>query len=131
VVYVNPFTPVRLDVHPLTRVMRDASTGARSIEAHVELFDAYNQPVKALGTFVFELYEEGVGEGGGRTQIQRWKVDKTLDPAQNARAFDRVTRTYSIRLTEAASAAGPGRRLSLRVQFTPTGGTPVSSDHRF
>lgn len=123
--YVNPFEPQRVRVHGLTGL--SVSNGESRIDAHVELFDAYGQPVKALGVYVFQVYASGGASGDLGQQLQRWVVDLT-DPATNAAAFDRVTRTYRLALTDAPPPEA-ARGYVLDVQFQSIAGGTITTRH--
>ncbi len=123
--YVNPFEPERVHVHGLTGMT--IVNGEPRINAHIELFDVYGQSVKALGSCVFQLYA-GVGSGGDLgEQLNRWVVDLS-DPATNAAAYDRVTRTYRVALTDAPPPEAM-RGYVLKVQFRSIAGTMISAQH--
>lgn len=116
-----PFAPARLHIHPLTRIVPDPAGGPASIEAHIELVDRAGDEVKGVGRLLLELYREsgpvrGVGE---QAQLLRWTVDLS-DPERNASAYDRVTRTYRVLLTQVpASALDPERLLLRALLITP------------
>ncbi|MCA9293773.1 MAG: hypothetical protein KDA20_08165 [Phycisphaerales bacterium] len=124
--YVNPFEPQRVRVHGLTGL--SVVNGEPRIDAHLELFDAYGQPVKALGTCVFQLYASTGASGDLGQQLRRWVVDLT-DPATNAAAYDRVTRTYRIALTEAPPPEAT-RGYVLEVQFQSIAGGSITTRHK-
>ena len=121
--YVNPFEPTRLHVHGLTELA--IVNGAPRIDAHIELFDAFGQPVKALGSCIFQIYAGTSASGEQGQQLERWVVDLT-DPATNAAAYDRVTRTYRVALTEAPSPEST-RGYMLDVQFRSISGATISA----
>jgi hypothetical protein len=129
VIIVNPFSPEELRVHPLTRVVRNAQTGGREIEAHVELIDRFGHPVKALGTFNFSLYRTG-GAGDPTEQLIRWTVDLET-AAANAEPYDLVTRTYRLVLSGAPTEPRTERGLLLVARMTLLDGRTISSTHRF
>jgi hypothetical protein len=86
------FLPVRLRVHPLTRLTKDVA-GTPVLALHLELRDGANQVVKCLGVVRAEVVKPEAG-----APVQRWEVD-LRDPRPNADAFDDVvTRTYALRL---------------------------------
>ncbi len=118
------FAPARVRLHPLSRLARGTRPNQRTVEAHVELLDRWGHGTKGLGTFVFELHRdalEGDGASRGQEQINLWILDLS-DPEANARAFDRVTRTYRATLTGVADSASRAIGLTLRVTFrTPEG----------
>jgi len=129
VIVVNPFSPTELRVHPLTRVVVNAQSGRREIEAHVELIDRFGHPVKALGVFNFSLYRTG-GTGDPTEQLMRWTIDLE-DPAANAEPYDLVTRTYRVVLAGAPDEPRGERGLLLVARMTVLDGRTISSTHRF
>lgn len=125
-----PFAPARIEVHPLTRLVPSA-TGPGQIEAHVELRDRFGDEVKGLGELLIELYEDagpvsGVGE---RRQIATWRFNLT-DLDANDRAYDNVTRTYRLDLTEVPTLTTGEGRLRLRATLTTPGGVRLSAERR-
>lgn len=93
-------------IHPLTREVRSNTRNDVDqtivIDVHIELFDAWGHPTKALGTLQFELVQ------GSRTGLQpsseleenvyRATIDM-LDPQDNSvRYYDSATRTYRLYL---------------------------------
>jgi hypothetical protein len=125
VMYINPFEPQRVRVHGLTALT--TVNGEPRIDIHLELYDAYGHPVKALGTFVFQLYAGTTAEGDLQEQLRRWIVDLS-DPEINASAYDRVTRTYRAALT-GAPPVETSRGYVLEVQFRSPGGASLTARH--
>ena len=125
------FAPVRVTIHPLSGVRPDRESGHRQVEAHIELFDRWDHPVKALGTVVFELYREaGVASAGDiGAQVARWDYEMT-DPDVNARAYDPVTRTYRFQLNDGEDALSGGAGWTLRVLFTRLDGVALEGSGR-
>ena len=117
-----PFVPERIDVHPLTRIVASAERGAQ-ILAHIEMRDRFGDDVKAVGELLIELYDdigpvEGVGE---RRQVDVWRFD-LADLDANRRAYDPVTRTYRLELTEVRSESlKAARALVVATLITPSG----------
>ncbi len=128
---VGAFAPVRVVVHPLSGVRPDRASGRRQVEAHIELFDRWDHPVKALGTVVFELYREaGVASAAAiGAQVARWDYEMT-DPDVNARAYDPVTRTYRFQLNDGEDALSGGAGWTLRVLFTRLDGVALEGSGR-
>lgn len=127
----NPFAPVSIRIHPLTRMlpMADESANEASIEAHLELLDAVGDSVKGAGELALELYREGgpasgVGEAG---QVQRWSLNLS-DLRVNADAYDRVTRTYRVILTGAPSLVRQRQGFALRARLTTPDGRQLSDE---
>ncbi len=100
--------PVRLRIHPLSRLERDDKNRLR-LTCHLELADRAGHSGKWLGKVRVELYRpadpsgesvDPVAMSGGERQSKYWEVDLT-DPDQNALVYDDlVTRTYILPLVD-------------------------------
>ena len=131
----HPFAPVRLVIHPLTRVVRDPATGEERIEVHLELQDRWEDSVKWLGVVVFELFREAptaINGPGGHEEVKSWKVDLS-QPEENSRPYDRVTRTYRLTLvglpdSHAYGASAGSMRLTAR--FTTIEGRTLTATYK-
>ncbi|MDX2131604.1 MAG: hypothetical protein SFY69_06105 [Planctomycetota bacterium] len=98
----GPFDPVALRIHPLTHIER-GGPGVGPDECllilHLELSDAYADPVKGLGSLTVELFRPGAGPTPGmESQSRRWAVPNFSDPPANSARFDPATRTYRVPL---------------------------------
>jgi len=120
------FAPVTLRIHPLTRFFPPGETPDGRIELYLELLDRWNDPTKALGDFVVELYAPG--DGGSERQVQRWNIP-LRDPDENAGVFDRVTRSYHLTLADVPGEVRSDRQLAVRVRFTSAGGAVLVAAH--
>lgn len=99
--------PVRIRIHPLTRLERDPK-GQLRLVAYLEFADRWGHSCKWLGQARVELYRPsdatidtggggGGASGGGERQENIWNVD-LADPEKNALAYDWVTHTYRLEL---------------------------------
>jgi hypothetical protein len=102
--------PVRIRLHPLTRLERDPA-GRLRLVCYLELADRWGHSCKWLGHARIELYRPsdagadagGSGGGGGgvtaggERQENVWNVD-LADPEKNALTYDWVTHTYRLEL---------------------------------
>jgi hypothetical protein len=100
------FQPMSIRIHPLTREVRtDTQSDVAQtiiIDVHLELFDAWGHPTKALGTIQFELIQ------GSRTGLQstsaldenvyRATIDMTNPQENSTQYYDNATRTYRLYL---------------------------------
>lgn len=123
-----PFAAVRMDVHPLTRLVRDEETGGLRIEAHLEFRDRWGHGTKDVGELRFELY----GDEGGGEQMQAlvWRLD-LRDPAESSARYEQATRTYLVTLDGAPDWIGGGAGpATLLVQFTGLDGTRLAATRR-
>ncbi len=106
----NPiFTPARVRIHPLTRFVRPATPGEPArLHAHIELIDPWGLPVRALGVLRliarFDPAEAAriAGELPEFPGVLVWTIDMSNPDANATRFYDRVTRTYTVTLTNDA-----------------------------
>lgn len=125
------FAPEKISVHRLTRLVREEK-GSTTIQAHIELLDRWGDSVKWPGKLVFELYQDTSGDtgvAGGPEQVNVWALDLS-DAQANAKAYDRVTRTYRATLTDVGLAQRSRQRLTLRVGFNPPDGRQLTASYR-
>lgn len=86
-----PFWPVKMRIHPLTRVTTDANSNQMVIETRLEFIDAEGQTTKAIGQVRFELYADASATGG---PARAWPEQDLRDLDVNRLRYDDVTRTY-------------------------------------
>jgi hypothetical protein len=93
----NPFAAASLQIHPLTRVDRDAK-GQLWIICHIELRDAWGDTTKGTGDLQVHLLRPTGGRASGLgTQEMTWEVNLS-DLDTNASLYDPATRTYRLPL---------------------------------
>ncbi|MCK4872739.1 MAG: hypothetical protein KAS72_08455 [Phycisphaerales bacterium] len=93
-----PFRPVRMRIHPLTQLSRDAETGQPLIDLYVECRDSFGHTTKALGKLRFSLHSGTDPEDLNiRNHLQTWTQDIT-DLEQNFDHYEWVTRLYRFNL---------------------------------
>ena len=134
----NPFAPVGLRVHPLTRTVINKE-GKPELVVHLELRDAWGDSTKGVGALLIRVFGPASGPAGGAAApLQRWDIDlSNLDT--NAAMFDPATRTYRMQLTGAPdwltelASTTPGKskpRVILQATLTlPDGRAPLTDEH--
>jgi hypothetical protein len=119
-----PFWPVRMRVHPLTRLVtatgKDGPSPANHwiIETRVEFQDVDGLSTKACGQMTIQLYE-GPTQKADEGRVKTWNSD-LRDLAENQSRFDDVTRTYLFRLSIAPNELT--EQSQLRVMFVSEDG---------
>lgn len=135
-----PFVPVRIDIHPATRLGRDAS-GNAYIRVYLQFRDRWNDNVKTIGRFQMHLFADDIEQ-------MSWDEVNLSDDHTNNQHYDPVTGMYAMNLQDlpdwlAAQAPGPDREaetpvseapgpVSLRVVFIlpgPDGPEELSDDY--
>ena len=95
-----PFSPASLDLHPLTRIDRDAD-GHPWIIAYIELKDAWGDPTKGIGELQIQLYRQVGGSTSGLAEQElNWNASLS-DLDFNAKIYDAATRMYRLPLEKA------------------------------
>lgn len=135
-----PFIPVRVDIHPATRLGRD-SRGAPYIRVYLQFRDRWNDTVKTIGRFQMHLFAAG-------EEQMSWDEVNLSDDQTNNQHYDPVTGMYAMNLYDlpewladqalpqdrvgeepVAEAPGP---VSLRVRFIlpgPDGPVEMADDY--
>ena len=125
---VWPFWPMRMRLHPLSRLVTNPETGETVIEVRIELFDDTGDTVKGIGLVRINLHEIPLPEGGGSVSempVATWNRD-LRDLELNELHFDDVTRTYLFRLEVDEAQLPPAAEL--RGYFASTDGRLLQAD---
>lgn len=93
-----PFVPVRVDIHPATRLGRDA-TGEPYIRVYLQFRDRWNDNIKTIGSFQMLLYAD-------ETEEKAWGIVNLSDDRTNHEHYDPVTGMYAMNLYDLPSWLG-------------------------
>jgi len=94
------YAPAAIDILPLTGFIAPGPSGADSaIEVYVALLDAFGSPIKAPGSFRFELYvcAQRSAEPKGK-RITIWPDMDLTDPVKNNDYWQDFFRAYRFEL---------------------------------
>lgn len=95
------FAPLNMRIHPIFTRVRDWSGDGRpdGIEALLEFQDQFNDPTKAMGAVVFELYSYRpyASDVRGERLTNPW-IGHLTTLAQQREHWNRTSRTYSFQL---------------------------------
>jgi len=91
-----PFWPTRMRFHPLTRLVKNETTGQWVVEARIEFFDSEGANTKAAGQLAIQLFAGADSKPAG-DPIQVWNQD-LHDLELNHRQYDDMFHTYLFRL---------------------------------
>jgi hypothetical protein len=95
------FGPTRMRLHPIFTQVKDwtGDNIADGIEAEVEFQDQFDDPTKAAGKIMFELYayRQGFPDPRGDRIVNPW-VGSLLTLQQQREHWNRTSRTYSFQL---------------------------------
>ena len=115
--------PVSVRLHPSFTQVRDwTGDGAPDgIEALLEVRDQWNEPIRATGRVLFELfdYRTGYPDPRGPRLVEPWAASLATVEDQTNR-WDRVSRAYKFQL--AYPQVDPGHTYVLTASFETDGG---------
>jgi hypothetical protein len=112
------FGPERMRLHPIFTQVKDWTGDGvpDGIEAEVEFQDKFDDPTKAAGKFLFELfsYRSGFPDPRGERLVNPW-VGSLTTLAEQRDHWNRTSRTYSFQL--AMPGISPTRSYVLTAMF--------------
>ena len=98
---VTMFGPTRMRLHPIFTQVKDWNSSGHpdGVEAEVEFQDQFDDPTKAAGRVMFELfsYRQGYPDSRGERLVNPW-VGSLLTLQQQQEHWNRTSRTYSFQL---------------------------------
>jgi len=123
---MDMFTPVKMRLHPLTRVT--SADNASTVEARIELTDQFDDICKGAGTVYFELftYETLVPNHHGE-RVGFWNFDLSK-PEANKEHWDGITRTYLCKLPLPAAGLKKQSRLVLSATWALPNGARLTDE---
>ncbi|HWL92240.1 MAG TPA: hypothetical protein VNT79_01785 [Phycisphaerae bacterium] len=93
--------------------------------------DAMNDPIKAYGTFMFELYAYRPASGDRKGQwLQTW-TQPVLDLDDQKKFWERVTSTYEFQLTWEGQPLQPQQKYLLVASFQAPGSDRLFDEYEF
>jgi hypothetical protein len=123
------YSQVKIDIMPLTEIIKTGEAQQAQINIYVSLLDAFNSQIKAPGTFRFELYDyvQLSAEPKGK-RIVLWPDIDLTDPVINNEYWRDFLRAYEFNLPftggpkqnyilEATCLCPSGKRLSDEIIF--------------
>jgi len=100
VLFYAPYTPVKIDILPLTESTGGSNAGGKSkIKVYVSLLDSFGYQMKSPGVFRFELYARvpRSAEPKGK-RISIWPDINLTDVVENNRYWRDFLRAYEFNL---------------------------------
>lgn len=115
--------PVSVRIHPSFTQVKDwnADGDPDGFEALFEVRDQWNEPIRAVGNVIFEVFEyrQGYPDPRGRRLVDPWAASLATVEEQTHR-WDRVSRAYKFQL--AYPEVDAGRTYVLAASFETEGG---------
>ncbi len=120
------YSPVKIDVLPLTEFSVNQETGQSEIDLYISLLDSFGYQIKSPCTFRFELYpriQRSSQAKGGRIKI--WPDADLIDSKVNNEYWRNFLRAYEFHLPFAPQ---PGQTYILEVTCMCLNNTRISSE---
>jgi hypothetical protein len=128
---MDMFTPVKMRLHPLSRLTPAAGAGEATLEARLELTDQFDDICKGAGAVYCELFlHNSLGPNQHGDRLQLWNFDLNK-PETNKVHWDGITRTYLLKLPlnpGVAAAIKKQSRVILSATWTLPNGGRLSDD---
>ncbi|MBN2563229.1 MAG: hypothetical protein JXQ75_20090 [Phycisphaerae bacterium] len=93
--------------------------------------DGAGDPVKAYGTFIFELYACRPASGDHRGELLRTWIQPVVDLEDQKQFWERVTATYEFQLSWEGQPIPPQQRYRLAVSFQAPGSKRLFDEYEF
>lgn len=120
---MDMFTPVKMRLHPLSRILPNPPT----IEARLEFTDQFGDIGKSVGTAHFDLFAyEALALSHKGKRLGQWNAS-LITPEDNRDHWDAITRTYLFKLSP-GDALGRNDQFVLAATFTLPNGEELSDD---
>jgi hypothetical protein len=95
---MDMFTPVKMRLHPLSRIVPPSTGPEPVVEARVELMDQFGDICKGAGVVYCELFVyDALRTDHHGDRIGLWNFDLSK-PEANKQHWDNITRTYLLKL---------------------------------
>jgi hypothetical protein len=96
---MDMFTPVKMRLHPLSRIVPPTNGAEPVVEARIELMDQFDDICKGAGVVHCELFVyDTLRTDHHGERIGAWNFDLSK-PAANKQHWDGITRTYLLKLS--------------------------------
>jgi hypothetical protein len=129
---VKFYSPTAIKILPFTKARSfDDDAIPDGIGVSLRPLDSAGDPVKAYGTFIFELfaYKQALGSHRGEL-LQSW-TQPVLGPTDQKKFWERVTSTYDFQLSWEGKPIAPDRRYVLTASFQSRGSDRLFDEYQF
>jgi len=126
------YSPRSLKILPFTKPRSfDDDAIPDGVNVSLRLLDAAGDPVKAYGTFLFELYEHRPASGTGRGDLLLTWSRPVVNLDHQRQFWEKVTATYEFQLGWEGQPLPPQRKYVLAVSFQAPGGERLFDEYTF
>lgn len=129
---VSFYSPRSIKILPFTKPRSfDDDVIPDGVGVSLRPLDEAGDPVKAYGTFMFELYayKKAIGTHKGDL-LANW-TQPVLDPADQKQFWERVTSTYEFQLSWEGKPLPPGNKYVLVASFQSPGSERLFDEYEF
>lgn len=129
---VKYYSPTAIKVLPFTKPRSfDDDATPDGIGVSLRPLDSAGDPVKAYGTFIFELYAYKQALGNHRGELLQTWTQPVLGPKDQKKFWERVTSTYEFQLSWEGKPISPDRRYILLASFQAPGSDRLFDEYQF
>lgn len=129
---VSYYSPQSLKILPFTKPRSfDADAIPDGIGVSVRTLDMSGDPVKAYGTFIFELYAYKPATSDHRGELLQTWTQPVLNPKDQKQYWERVTTTYEFQLSWEGQPLQPQKRYILIASFQAPGSKRLFDEYEF
>jgi len=129
---IDYYSPRSIEILPFTKPRSfDDDAFPDGIGVSLRPLDGAGDPVKAYGTFIFELYDYRPASGRHRGQpLQSW-TQPVADLDDQKRFWERVTSTYEFQLSWEGQPIPPQKKYLLTASFQAPGSKRLFDEYEF
>lgn len=129
---IDYYSPRTIRILPFTKARSfDDDAVPDGIGVSLRPLDGTGDPVKAYGTFIFELYAHRDASGNHRGDLLQSWTQPVADPEDQKRFWERVTSTYEFQLSWEGQPIPPQKKYVLAVSFQAPGGKRLFDEYTF
>lgn len=129
---IKYYSPTSIKILPFTKPKSfDDDAIPDGVAVSLRPLDSAGDPVKAYGTFIFELYayKQALGNHRGE-RLQTWS-QPVLGPKDQKKFWERVTSTYEFQLSWEGKPIPADRRYILSASFQAPGSERLFDEYQF
>lgn len=129
---VKYYSPREIKVLPFTKPRSfDSDIFPDGIGVSLRPLDEAGDPVKAYGTFMFELFAYRGGLGSRRGELLQTWTQPVLGAADQKQFWERVTSTYEFQLSWEGRPLSPDQKYILVASFQSPGSERLFDEYEF
>lgn len=129
---IDYYSPRRIKILEFTKPRSfDDDAIPDGIGVSLRPLDGAGDPVKAYGTFIFELYAYRPASGSPRGQLLQTWTQPVVSLDDQKRFWERVTSTYEFQLSWEGQPVPPQKKYILAVSFQAPGSKRLYDEYAF